>query len=450
MAWVVGACSVVALAGVAAAVGQPAPRPVWSGPETSATGTPAPADRVETDPVLPGADRPASAPAGHDRAQPATGRDENTSVPAGRDRIGTLKPVERVLGYLDGERSTTLHYPGADYVKVHFDRLLMLPGDHVTVASPDGTEVHRIDGDPVDGLVDALRGSPAGRWAMSVSGDTAVVTLHRARPDLLGLESRLAGLGVGIDRVAHGRTGADREAAAETGPGAAGPGREESICGRNDSRDAICYRSSDPVAYQRSKAVARLLINGTELCTAWRLGATNRMMTNHHCFTSSDEAYQTEVWFNYQCASCGGYEVFRSTKVWGDQVLSTDRTLDYTLFTVEDFPAVEKFGYLELDLRRPTRGTELYIPQHPGGDPTVIAMSSDRDANGTCAVDNPSYDGYGTASDISYHCDTEGGSSGSPVISRSSNKVIALHHFGGCPNSGVRIDLIHERIRQHL
>jgi hypothetical protein len=32
------------------------------------------------------------------------------------------------------------------------------------------------------------------------------------------------------------------------------------------------------------------------------------------------------------------------------------------------------------------------------------------------------------------------------VLSAASQKVVALHHFGGCPNSGVRMDLIHRQI----
>jgi hypothetical protein len=32
------------------------------------------------------------------------------------------------------------------------------------------------------------------------------------------------------------------------------------------------------------------------------------------------------------------------------------------------------------------------------------------------------------------------------VLSRSTNGVIGLHHFGGCPNSGVRIDLIYDQV----
>ncbi|WP_181320148.1 hypothetical protein [Saccharothrix carnea] len=43
---------------------------------------------------------------------------------------------------------------------------------------------------------------------------------------------------------------------------------------------------------------------------------------------------------------------------------------------------------------------------------------------------------------VSYRCDTEGGSSGSPVLSRRTHEVIGLRHCGGCPNQGVRIDLV--------
>jgi V8-like Glu-specific endopeptidase len=343
-------------------------------------------------------------------------------------------------------------------VKVHFDELSMLPGDYVTVADPQNTEVHRVDSDPLD-VVGGLLGSRtegdsgSGRWAMSVTGDTAVVTLHRAVPDPLGLQEA-AGLGVRVDKVARGFTDQEQQAEnsseLQTARSLSENGREESVCGDNESRDAVCYKSADPVAYKKSKAVARLLINGTELCTGWRLGATNRMLTNNHCMVTSSDAYDTEVWFDYQCAKCGGNDVFKATKVWGDRVFSTNRDLDYTLFSVENFAQVQKFGYLTIEPTRPVKGSEVYIPQHPGGNPGMIAMGSDKDSGGICAVADPAYDGYGQDSDVSYYCDTAGGSSGSPVISRKTDRVIALHHFGGCPNSGVRIDLVYNKIKKLL
>jgi hypothetical protein len=401
------------------------------------------------------AEHPAGSKAGPKATVGAAAVIADAGAPA-PDLIGTLEPVTRLLGYLGANRTATFHHPGASYMKVHFNRLLLLPGDYVEVAGRDGTERHTYSGDPVRAVGELAGG---GQWAMSVDGDTAVVTLHTKSLDPAGLRGRLTGLGVGIDKVARGFTAAEREArrkadqerkAAAAKRLARSEGREESICGSDDKHDAVCYRSADPVAYARSKAVARLLINGVELCSGWRVGPNNRMFTNHHCFTDSQSARNTEVWFNYECAVCGGYEVLRSTKVWGDRVLATDDRLDYTLFSVQDFESIAPFGFLQLDVRAPRAGEELYVPQHPGGDPTKISMNSPGERNGNCKVVDPSYQGYEEGTDLSYYCDTEGGSSGSPVLSRSTNGVIGLHHFGGCPNSGVRIDLIYDQVASLL
>ncbi len=337
------------------------------------------------------------------------------------------------------ERASTFRYPGADYVKLHFSRLQLNPGDTVKVADATGTEVHRYSGEQ-------LRDTD--NWTMSVSGESATVSVERAETDPLGIRSKLANLGVTVDQVARGQTPAERaDATAKRKAAAAAQRHEESICGHDEKQDAVCYKSTDPVAYANAKPVARILINGVELCTAWRVGANNRMMTNHHCFTTTREARNTEVWFNYECAQCGGGATLRPTKVMADQVLATDDILDYTLFTVRNFDAIARYGYLQMDDRAPVRGEELYIPQHPRGAPTVITTHDTSERSGNCAVANPAYDGYDVDTDMSYYCDTDGGSSGSPVISRRTNKVIALHHFGGCPNSGVRMDHIAEDIR---
>jgi hypothetical protein len=328
-------------------------------------------------------------------------------------------------------------------VKVHFSQLLVLPGDYVTVTDATGGQLSTYRGRDFD-LLD-------GTWAMSVEGDTAIVTRHGT-----------SAFGVTVDRAAHGFTDAerarqhdiDRDAAdrvnQEITAAEGGDPRTESVCGADQSKDAVCYRSSNPVAYNKSRAVARLLVDGTELCSAWRVGPTNRLFTAAHCFTTSKQAYNTEVWFNYECAECGGFATLPPVKVWGDKVLATNHTLDYTLFTVENFAAVRKFGYLTLDTSGAKANEEIYIPQHPDGDPTEIAIASDQDRGRNCLISDPRADGYAPNSDVAYLCDTAGGSSGSPVLSRATNTVIALHHFGGCPNTGVRIDLIYAQVRKYL
>ncbi|MEU4559848.1 serine protease [Actinoplanes sp. NPDC023936] len=467
---VIGTCTALALAGTAAALAvtptsdrpvgiwheapavsrthvaaqgkaPAAPRIEESARAERAAVTPSPVPSVSRGSAAPATRKPAAKTASQGRDRPL---ESATTTGTSRQRVGELIPVRKVLEYLTGPREEKFHYPGASYVKVHFDRLDMLPGDYLTVSNPEGTESYRYEA------------SDDGRWAMSITGDTAVVEVHRAA-DPLGLGDALGNLGVRVDRVARGfdRGESRRARPGKSQPARPGesqparPGREESVCGADTSGDAVCYQSADPVAYTKSKAIARLLINGTELCTGWRVGAKNRMITNNHCLTSSGEAYDTEVWFNYQCAKCGGYDVFKPTKVWGDQVVATDKTLDYTLFTVDGFASVEKFGYLTLDTGRPTRGQELYVPQHPAGEPTRIAGGKGEKAS-NCAVENPDYTGYAPHSDVSYFCDTAGGSSGSPVLSRRTNRVVALHHFGGCPNSGVRGDLLAAKLRPYL
>jgi hypothetical protein len=367
---------------------------------------------------------PAGTPAANERPNATIGVIESASGVL--ERRGRLVPTERTL---------TFRYPGASYVKLHFSRALLRPGDTLVVADPTGAESYRY-------TAEDLRDDP---WAMSISGDTATVRLEQGSYDPLGLRTRLAGLGVTVDQVARGF------AEATGAPAPEGPtqqrDRAESICGGSDEkRDAVCYRSSHPVEYEKSKAVARMLINGIELCTAWRVGPNNRMLTNNHCVSNGSDVRRSEIWFNYECARCNGYDVLRTTKVVGDEMLATDRTLDYALFSVRGFESVSRFGFLELDLGESRRGQELFIPQHPRGLPTMIALNDPGERNGNCAIDDPTYYGYDAGTDVSYYCDTDGGSSGSPVLSAATRKVVALHHFGGCPNSGVRMDLINREI----
>ncbi|MET0417943.1 MAG: serine protease [Actinoplanes sp.] len=466
----VSACAALVLAGAAGATawqfaGDDESRPIGTWHEPDAPRTPVAAEQrmpgqadspadpqapvlaPETDEVEAGREGAAAA---QPSADPAAGVGERvhesaTATGAGRQRVGELLRVDKLLGYLSGApKKETFRYPGASYVKLHFGRMAMLPGDYLTVSNADGTEKYRYD------APSTLNTGAIDKWAMSITGDTAVLEIHRGAADLLGLGSVLGRLGVDVDQVARGYSRSEQRKQPEkqlTAPGRTG--KEESVCGSDTSADAVCYRSADPVAYTKSKAIARLLINGTELCTGWRVGTQNRMLTNNHCFNTSGEAYDTEVWFNYQCAKCGGYDVFRPTKVWGSQVLATDHVYDFTLFTVDNFALVKKFGYLTLDTARPVKNQQLYVPQHPAGEPTRIAGSLGEQA-GNCSVTDPAYDGYATNSDVAYYCDTEGGSSGSPVLSRKTDKVVALHHFGGCPNSGVRGDLLAAKLRGKL
>jgi hypothetical protein len=340
--------------------------------------------------------------------------------------IGEVQELHESLTYADDADTVEVSGPDAGYVKVHFERLLLNAGDSVTVSSPDGTESYTYEESMVD------------RWATSITGDTAVVELHRAEGS-----AGSSALGAVIDKAAFGFTADVVDDLVEERTTRSRP--EESICQSDEKRPSACFRNSYPEVVEHADPVARLLIDGTVLCTAFRVGEWNRLLTNNHCFEETWEAEQTEVWFGYDCVVCGAELANAPVKVHGAQVLATSKSLDYTLFSVDDFRKIAKFGSLELADAPVEQGEAIYIPQHPAGRPTEIAMDSTADG-GNCVVKNAVYDGYVVGSDISYYCDTEFGSSGSPVLSRDTHEVIALHHFGGCPNSGVNMQLIKTEI----
>lgn len=134
-----------------------------------------------------------------------------------------------------------------------------------------------------------------------------------------------------------------------------------STCGINERKDVACWQDSHPEKVSWSSPVARLLINGRSLCTAWRVGPDNRLFTNNHCVSTASELKQTEVWFNYQRTTCNG-SLATTVKVMGNELLSTDYTLDYTLFTVDDFNKIASFGYLGLDNTEPVLAMGYTFP----------------------------------------------------------------------------------------
>jgi len=111
--------------------------------------------------------------------------------------------------------------------------------------------------------------------------------------------------------------------------------------------------------------------------------------------------------------------------------------------------------YFEIENRLPVVGEKIYIPQHAGGRMKQLGIV---DTNSTpekvCKVKSINQNGCtsGQNVDFRYTCDTEGGSSGSPVVLYESNKIIGLHHCGGACNGnmGVMINNIMNEISGYL
>jgi len=340
----------------------------------------------------------------------------------GPRKIGVEKRVDVTLS-TPGAASTAghvVHEPGATYIKVHFSHFSLAPNDFVTVSNPAGTEVHTYHGERVYSDSDFTVHGRSGFAALSVDGDTAVVTIH-GRGGLVRIDGYWRGLTqdeIGI----------------------------QSVCNTDARRDVVCYQSSHPNEFAKSAAVAKLLIGGGGSCTTWRVGNTNRMLTNKHCFSTQAAVQSSEMQFNFQCATCGGNNPGAGTKVSGSTLIKVSTggsgELDYTLYSVNNFTAIQGFGSLFLETRAPVNGERIYIPGHGDGAPKRLSIYEDTQGGANCTVRNAAINSW----NMSYSCDTSGGNSGSPVLS-ANHKVLALHHLGGCPNNqGARMHLIYNEI----
>ena len=88
----------------------------------------------------------------------------------------------------------------------------------------------------------------------------------------------------------------------------------------------------------------------------------------------------------------------------------------------------------------------MNFPQHPGGGLKKIGYWKDSAQTLRCdvATVNASYGGATAGSQMGYSCDSEGGSSGSPIMDAGTGRIIGLHHFGGvggstCLNSATQM-----------
>ena len=139
------------------------------------------------------------------------------------------------------------------------------------------------------------------------------------------------------------------------------------------------------------------------------------LLTNQHCLSSETEAQSAELDFDFD----DGPAPVQTGRV--RSLVHADKDRDYAL-AVLDQPM--KRTPLTLAVPALSANAELIILQHPSGKikhASIVQCSVQ-------AMDVPGLIAAGT--DFEHRCDTEGGSSGSPVHQLSSGHVIGLHHWG--------------------
>jgi len=376
--------------------------------------------------TLPAADAPLKAQAAAiEKTNPANSPERNLTVVG--DVIELDNPIETAHPYTPGATwQTTLQYENASYISVHFAEFNLAPGDVVTLSSPDEAYIHSYSG---QGKKINDQEALSAFWAAHVPGDTMVITLHSNSPQ--------SSYGFRIDKIAKGLPAAAInniiEPVAESEFG-------EAICGVDDKEWAPCYDGT--TMYENARAVARLLIQGRFLCTGWLVGSAGHLLTNNHCIQNANDAANTDYEFLAEGAtcqtSCPQLSCPGIIEADGGTLIRTDVALDYSLVLLP-VNVTPTYGYLQLRDTLPQVGERIYIPQHPGGEGKQLAVNDSLNG-GFCGVFSNNQAGCtGPGPDTGYYCDTEGGSSGSPVLAYDDHLVVALHHCANCPNRGVPI-----------
>jgi hypothetical protein len=170
-----------------------------------------------------------------------------------------------------------------------------------------------------------------------------------------------------------------------------------------------------PVARLRIKVAA-----GEALCTGFLL-SRDLLITNYHCVGSQKDAVNTYADFGYNVDG-GTYQTYI-----GEKLELSNIGLDYSLVRLEGAP-----GAIYGNVREPAdnqadllSGHSLLLIEHAAGEATQVSIDDCNVVSASLVGVNPKL-----KTDFGHHCDTLGGSSGSPVFDFKSRALVGLHHIG--------------------
>ena len=344
--------------------------------------------------------------------------------------LGEARALDPAPWTRDGSAWTrTIHESGAAFLKVRFTSVDLPPGASITVRDTDGHVVETLTG----------RGpGDAGRfWSLAVPGDQLELVYRPARRGTGERPFRVTRVVVG-DPVAFD---------------ALRP-HAKSVCAPADFEPVACYQGDAAKwAAIRTTASVLTMVGDTAIaCTGVLVSPRDGVLTTATCLQDAAACADAEFVFGNYRTDCGGpsrnaWTSYRCAETLGTSpFLACDPTmgsLDYSLHRADGAPSAT-WGWSDPDPTPLISGEALYVPQHAAGRPMEIVHGSGADVE----VDGTTLRYYGTL-------DTESTSVGAPIFRDADDRLVGLHHCGGCAspgvgNRGVRMQEIEPEIAAHL
>lgn len=205
----------------------------------------------------------------------------------------------------DGEysykKTYSLTHSGASYISLHFASMELDESCKMEIGSADDEQKYE--------MVGRGRHNQGMFWARHINGDSIKIDLSCedwSRKAIFEIDEYVAGLpSEDSNRNLRGQT-----ASSPFAPLEGRDGRDLTLCGSNDMRNAQCYASGEfSTEYNTAKPVAKIIIQGSGVCTGW-LVEGNILITAEHCIQNTQQAMNAEYIFNYETQ--GGKDCSRS------------------------------------------------------------------------------------------------------------------------------------------
>lgn len=179
-----------------------------------------------------------------------------------------------------------------------------------------------------------------------------------------------------------------------------------------DLRDLALSFSTDSKYRKFGKQVGMITFpkNGKETPCSGVFLTTKHFVTNHHCINDNTKLEDVRIWLDYVTNA-----TVKRVKI--TKLLISDKNLDFSILELENPVSTSEVAVFDLS---PINKVDLIVIQHPNGERKKITIDG-------CKVDKIEVEDRKT--DFFHLCDTDGGSSGSPVM-KLNGAVIGLHHFG--------------------